>query len=118
MSKTNFEVYLEAQLKDPAVKAEYDAFGAQIRSVQALLACLASRSVELGLNKTDIAKRLNLQPSNVRRWFTAPKQNPSFAAMVELANCLDLEIKLVPKNSAQSTKSTEDSERNIHLQVS
>lgn len=118
MSKTNFEAYLETQLKDPVVKAEYDAFGAQIRSVQVLLDYFDARRVELGINKTEIAKRLNLQPSNVRRWFTAQKQNPSFAAMVELANCLDLEIKLVPKTPTPATKSTEDSERNTQLQVS
>jgi hypothetical protein len=118
MSKTNFESYLEAQLEDPVVKAEFDAFGAHIRSVQVLMAHFDARRVELGINKTDIAKQLNLQPSNVRRWFTAQKQNPSFASMVELADCLDLEIKLVPKNPTQSTKLTEDSARNSQLQVS
>lgn len=118
MSKTNFEDYLEAQLRDPAVKAEYDTFGAHIRNVQVLLELLDARCVEIGLNKTELAKRLNLQPSNVRRWFTAPKQNPSFSAMVELANCLDLEIMLVPKKSGDSSKSTVDSERSIQLQVS
>jgi transcriptional regulator with XRE-family HTH domain len=118
MSKTNFEAYLEAQLQDPAVKAEFDAYGAHIRSVQVLMAYFDARSDELGMNKTDIARQLNLQPSNVRRWFTGQKQNPSFASMVELANCLDLEIKLVPKNPTQATKLAEDSARNSQLQVS
>lgn len=99
MSQTNFENYLESQLKDPAVKAEFDAFGAHIRNVENLLAIFALRSEELGLNRTDIAGRMKMQPSNVRRWFSAPNQNPSFAAMLELASCLDLEIRAIPKKS-------------------
>ena len=118
MSKTNFETYLEKQLENPAVKAEFDEFGAHIRSVQALLAYLDDRCIELGLNKTELAKKLNLQPSNVRRWFTAPKQNPSFASMLELANCLDLEVKLVPKTQIRPNESGADFGRSIHHRVS
>lgn len=103
MTQTNFEKYLERQLKDPAMRAEFESFGAQIRTTQALLEILDNRRAEIGLNKSELARLLDLEPANVRRMFGAKKQNPSLQTLIAVANLLDLEIRIVAKEATSKS---------------
>ena len=112
MAKTNFEEFLETQLTYPAVRAEFDSFSQQIQNVEVLLEYFDVRRAQLGLNKTQLATKMNLQPSNVRRLFSASSQNPSFATMIEMANALNLEFKLVPIATSEDARSHAGSTKN------
>lgn len=99
MEQTNFEKYFEKQLEDPGLRSESEAFAAQIRTTQMLLDFLDRRRAEKGINKSELARFLNLEPANVRRMFGSKKQNPSLQTLIEIADLLDLEIRVVPKES-------------------
>lgn len=94
--KSNFWADLERDLVDPEFKAEFNLASARIRMLDQLINQLDQSRVEQALTKTDLARMLSMQPSNVRRLFSAENPNPTAATLLDVAMALGYEIKLTP----------------------
>lgn len=91
--RTAFERDLERDLKDPAFRAEYERARARIEAIDRVLNQLDGRRRELGLSKAELARRAQANEVVIRRLFSAPYQNPTFATLVDVAHALGLEFR-------------------------
>lgn len=91
--RTAFERDLKRDLKDPAFRAEYEWARARIEAIDGVLGQLDERRRELGLSKAELARRAHANEVVIRRLFSAPDQNPTFATLVDVAHALGLELR-------------------------
>ncbi|MGH2829105.1 MAG: helix-turn-helix domain-containing protein [Actinomycetota bacterium] len=91
--RTAFERDLKRDLKDPAFRAEYERTRARIEAIDRVLNQLDERRRELGLSKAELARRAHANEVVIRRLFSAPDQNPTFATLVDVARALGLEFR-------------------------
>lgn len=91
--RTAFERDLQLDLKDPAFRAEYERTRARVEAIDHVLNQLDERRRELGLSKAELARRAHANEVVIRRLFSAPDQNPTFATLVDVAHALGLEFR-------------------------
>lgn len=91
--RTAFERDLKHDLEDPVFRAEYERARARIEAIDNVLSQLDERRRELGLSKAELARRAHANEVVIRRLFSAPDQNPTFATLVDVAHALGLEFR-------------------------
>lgn len=70
------------------------------RKASTILRSLDNRRQEKDLSKADLARRLDKHPASVRRLFSGVS-NPELFTLIQLADALDADIRLVPRRERQ-----------------
>ena len=82
---------------DPAARERYERKVKGIVAVRRMLQLIDAERERAGLSKSDLARRIGVSPSTVRRLFTSPTSNPTLKTIVDLFIALDLEIEVWPR---------------------
>lgn len=91
MKKTNFDRYLEKQLKDPAFAARFERAG-QAWDVALQIAALRERA---GLSQKDLAKRLKTSQQQVSRLESPDYKGHSLSTLRRVAEALHAKVRVV-----------------------
>jgi predicted transcriptional regulator len=89
---TDFNQYVKEKLKDPAIKAAYDAMEPEFTIIQTLV----DARKNCGLTQQELSKRTGIAQSDISKLENG-NANPSIKTLQKLATALDkkLEIKFV-----------------------
>jgi transcriptional regulator with XRE-family HTH domain len=98
---SSYRQYKENALKDPEVKAEYEALEPEYDIIQAMI---DARTKE-GLTQKELSKRTGITQADISRIENGTR-NPSLAMMKRIAAGLGMQLRLefVPKSSAKSVR--------------
>lgn len=90
---SEFDDYLAEQLRDPEIKAEWDALAPEFAVKQAMI----DARREQGITQKELSERTGISQADISR-FENGNSNPTYATLVRLAQGLNMrfEIKLVP----------------------
>ena len=86
---TNFNDFLNEQLKDPEVKAEYEALEPEFAVIQALIDARSSA----GLTQKELAQRTGIAQSDISR-IENGNGNPSLKTLKRLAEAMGKKLKI------------------------
>lgn len=86
---TNFNDFLNEQLKDPEVKAEYEALEPEFAVIQALIDARNS----VGLTQKELSQRTGIAQSDISR-IENGNGNPSLKTLKRLAEAMGKKIKI------------------------
>lgn len=100
VKKTGFDKYFDHQMRDPRMRAAYEASRARIAMIDGLVRALDEARQEQGLTKAELARRIGAEPAAIRRLLTTPEPNPTMATFVSAAQALGLEINVTPMRRA------------------
>jgi ribosome-binding protein aMBF1 (putative translation factor) len=81
-------------LADPATRERYDQTRRAFTVTRTILQAIEDERERTGLTKADLAQRVGLQPSAVRRLLTAGTSNPTLRTVTELLDAVGLELTL------------------------
>ena len=102
MKKTNFDRYLEEQLRDPAFAARFERAG-QAWDVALQIAALRQQA---GLSQKDLAKLLHTSQQQISRLESPGYNGHSLSMLRRVAEALDAQIRIVfEPASSESGKS-------------
>ncbi len=105
-SRTGFDKFVEAQMKDERFAAEHAKAKQEILAVDHIVRALDAARVELGMSKAELARRISTKPEVVRRLFTGKGANPTMATVMKLAEALNLKVQLVPASPRKASRSS------------
>lgn len=91
MKKTNFDLYLEEQLKDPVFAERFDAAG-EAWDVALKIAALREKA---GLSQRDLARKLKTSQQNISRLESPAYEGHSLSLLRRVAHALNAEVKVV-----------------------
>ena len=91
MKKTNFDRYLEEQLKDPVFAERFEAAGAAW-DVALRIAALREKA---GLSQRDLARKLKTSQQNISRLESPAYEGHSLSMLRRVAHVLNAEMKVV-----------------------
>ncbi|HEY8755071.1 MAG TPA: helix-turn-helix transcriptional regulator [Candidatus Dormibacteraeota bacterium] len=100
---TRHREFVDAQLKDPEFRAEYERAAAQLAQVDDVMATLDRLRLEAGCSKAELARRIGKDPAAIRRLFSA-EVNPELRTIAALADALGAEIRVVSRSEAPQQK--------------
>ncbi len=86
---TNFHDFLDEQLQDPEIKAEYDALEPEFSLMQAMI----DARKETGLTQKQLAERTGISQSDISK-FESGGGNPSMKTLRRLATGLGMSLKI------------------------
>lgn len=86
---TNFNDFLNEQLKDPEVKAEYEALEPEFAVIQALINARSSA----GLTQKELSQRTGIAQSDISR-IENGNGNPSLKTLKRLAEAMGKKLKI------------------------
>jgi DNA-binding phage protein len=86
---------LAEDLQDPQFLREYVLSTIRVRTVDSIINCLDQAREDSNLSKAALARAASLEPSVVRRLFSA-ESNPTLYTVSELAAALGLRLTLAP----------------------
>jgi len=90
MKKTNFDRYLDEQLKDPEFASRYEAAG-EAWDVALQLAALRQKA---GLSQKELARRLNTSQQQISRLESPGYEGHSLANLRRVANALNARVRV------------------------
>jgi len=102
--RTAFDKYFDERIKDNEFAREYATASAEINTIDRLIVALDEAREAKKLSKSDLARRIGAKPEIIRRMFTVESPNPTFSTILNLANALDLDLRLVPKKNQRATE--------------
>lgn len=91
MKKTNFDKYLEAQLKDPAFAARFERAG-EAWDVALQIAALRTQA---GLSQKDLAKLLKISQQQISRLESPGYEGHSLSTLRRVARVLNARVRVV-----------------------
>lgn len=86
---TNFNDYLEQQLKDPAVKAEYDALEPEFAVMRAII----DARIENGLTQKQLSEKTGISQADISR-IERGTANPSVKTLQRIAEALGRKVSI------------------------
>lgn len=86
---TNFNDYLEQQLKDPAVKAEYDALEPEFAVMRAII----DARIESGLTQKQLSEKTGISQADISR-IERGTANPSVKTLQRIAEALGRKVSI------------------------
>lgn len=86
---TNFNDFLNEQLKDPEVKAEYEALEPEFAVIQALIDARSSA----GLTQKELSQRTDIAQSDISR-IENGNGNPSLKTLKRIAEAMGKKLKI------------------------
>ncbi|MFN8123516.1 MAG: helix-turn-helix transcriptional regulator [Thermoleophilia bacterium] len=93
------EAYLAERLRDPEFREAYERSRREIAIVDELLSRLEALRDDRGMTKAGLARAIGKNPAVIRRLLTA-SGNPELKTFVALANALDADVVLVPRDKS------------------
>jgi ribosome-binding protein aMBF1 (putative translation factor) len=87
------------RMQDPDFRESYDRASREITQTDAVIRALDSLRAELGISKAELARRVNRNASSVRRLFTADQARPELPLIIAIADALDAEVCIVPRQA-------------------
>jgi ribosome-binding protein aMBF1 (putative translation factor) len=87
-----FEQFLDEQLADSEFRAGFERELAKVKSVASILIAIETARAEKGIPKAEVARRMDRQPSAVRRLLSGKGANPTLDTVVDLADAVGLEL--------------------------
>jgi transcriptional regulator with XRE-family HTH domain len=105
MKKTNFDLYLEEQLKDPAFAERFEAAG-EAWDVALQIAALREKA---GLSQRDLARKLKTSQQNISRLESPSYEGHSLTMLRRVAKVLSakLRVSLEPLDEAAGSRLAE-----------
>jgi transcriptional regulator with XRE-family HTH domain len=99
MNKTNFDVYLEEQLKDPAFAERFEKAG-EAWDVALQIAALREKA---GLSQKDLARRLHTSQQQISRLESPSYEGHSLSTLRRVAGVLGVTVRvtLAPKKESE-----------------
>ncbi len=85
---------IAARMDDPEFRAEYERARGEIDQVDSVIRQLDELRVSAQLSKAELARRIDRDPSSIRRLFTA-KSNPELLLVASIAEELGADIRVV-----------------------
>jgi DNA-binding phage protein len=98
-ARGEWEEFRDELLRDPEARAEYARSYRYALFLRRLLQQLEAERVRAGLSKTELAHRVGVNPSAMRRLLTAETANPTLKTMLGVFDALGLEVSLTPSKS-------------------
>jgi hypothetical protein len=86
---------LEKNLQNPEFADLFALESRRIQAIDDLINQLDELRTGQGRSKVDLARSLNLEPANVRRFFTRKNSNPTMKTFVDVAMSLGYGLRLV-----------------------
>ncbi len=86
---TNFDDYLNEQLKNPAFRAEYDALEPEFALIRAMI----DARRETGITQQELSKRTGISQSDISK-YESGNGNPSVKTLRRLAAGLGMSLKI------------------------
>lgn len=96
---TNFDDFLNEQLKDPKFKAEYDALEPEYSLMQAMI----DARRESGITQDELSRRTGISQSDISK-FERGNGNPSMKTLKRLAAGMNMTVKIEFKPLPNSTQ--------------
>src|SRR6267154_812645 len=90
MKRTNFDLYLEEQLKDPAFAARFERAG-EAWDVALQLAALRKKA---GLSQKELARRLSTSQQQISRLESPDYEGHSLSMLRRIARALDAQVRV------------------------
>ncbi len=90
MKKTNFDAFLDEQLKDPAFAERFEAAG-EAWDVALQIAALREKA---GLSQRDLARKLKTSQQNISRLESPSYEGHSLSMLRKVAAALNAEVKV------------------------
>jgi ribosome-binding protein aMBF1 (putative translation factor) len=94
---------LAQRLKDSEFRTEHYRARAQIAQIDSVMRTLDHLREEAGFSKAELAREIDKDPASIRRLLTA-QVNPELKTIAALAEALDAEIHIVPRNASSRRK--------------
>ncbi len=109
MRKTNFDKYLEVQLKDPAFAARFERAG-EAWDVALQIAALRKQA---GLSQKDLAKKLRISQQQISRLESPGYEGHSLSTLRRVAKVLDARVRVTiePENKRAGMRVAETTAR-------
>ena len=86
---TNFNDFLKEQLKDPEIKAEYDALEPEFAVMQAMI---DARKLK-GITQKELSKRTGISQGDINK-LESGNGNPSIKTLQRLAKAMNMSLKI------------------------
>ena len=86
---TNYDKFVEEQLKDPEFKAEYDALEPEFAIIHAMI----DARKNTGLTQKQLAERTGMAQGDISK-IENGNANPSLRTLKRLAEAMDMKLKL------------------------
>ncbi len=99
MKKTNFDLYLEEQLKDPAFAERFEQAG-EAWDVALQIAALRERA---GLSQKDLARKLKTSQQNISRLESPSYEGHSLTMLRRVAKALSAKVRVVLEPAEETT---------------
>lgn len=95
-----WEQYRDELLQNAEAREEYERTLHRLLAFRQILQRVECERERAGLSKAELAHRIGMNPSAVRRLLTAETSNPTFKTMLGLFDALGLEMSLRPAQGA------------------
>lgn len=99
MAHNAFEEFFVGDLKDPALRRQYDQTRSQIDAIDSLIRALDQRRRQRRWTKAELARQAGLNPALVRRLFSQQLPNPTMQTIMALANALDVRVTVLASDA-------------------
>lgn len=86
----------ERIVKTPELRQQYERTKHTITSTRQVLMEIDDERQRAGLSKAELARRIGMTPSVIRRLFSSKSSNPSLGTVINMAGALGMEIELKP----------------------
>lgn len=98
---------LAQDLQDPAFLREYVAQSVRVATIDQIINELDEARLAAGLAKSDLARAISVEPSTIRRLFSASRVNPTLGTLAEVAAALGMRVVLEPLNADDQRQITQ-----------
>ena len=98
MKKTNFDLYLEEQLKDPAFAERFEAAG-EAWDVALQIAALREKA---GLSQKDLARKLHTSQQQISRLESPDYEGHSLSMLRRVAKVLSAKVRVVIESEEET----------------
>lgn len=88
-------------MEDPEFRTAYERAAREIEQTDQVLRALDELRVDLGMSKAELARRINRNPSSIRRLFTASSARPELPLVAAIADALGAEVRVVPRRGSK-----------------
>ena len=111
--RTGAERYFEIRMKDPEFEAAYVTARRRTTQIDTIIRELDQRRSSLNLTKAEVARRAGFRPEVIRRLLSAENPNPTLSTLAAVADALEMEVVLMPRNQANNLLSSRGNTRHL-----